>query len=378
MMPTENPAAGLYVHVPFCASRCSYCDFFSSTDTESIDAFVDALLCEAGTWTDAFRNFDTVYIGGGTPSLLSPKRLETVLDRVCHVFTLLPGTEITIEINPADWGREELTVARDLGINRISMGVQSFNDDELSFMGRRHRSKEALRAIEDAVAAGFGNLSIDLIYALPGQRYSQWQASLERALTFAPSHLSCYELEIKRGTPLGDRYHGGELPLLTEESRRDFFLRTSEFLEGAGYVHYEISNFARSMERASRHNQKYWDHTPYLGLGPSAHSYSNGKRWWNHASVTDYILDCGKGIRPVAQSETLDMDQLRLEALFLGLRTGKGIDLHRYRHRYGRDLLAEKGPLLAEFRRAGLIEMNGTVVRPTRAGMAVADSLALL
>ncbi|MGD0210187.1 MAG: choice-of-anchor Q domain-containing protein, partial [Desulfomonilia bacterium] len=232
--------------------------------------------------------------------------------------------------------------------------------------------------IQDAVDAGFHNIGIDLIYDLPGQTFQQWQDSLIKGLSLEPAHLSCYELELKPHTPLGLRCEKGEFPLRTEDARRDFFMRTSELLEESGYIHYEISNFARGMDKASRHNQKYWDHTPYLGLGPSAHSFKAQRRWWNHESLHDYISNLEGSLLPVGGSEELTSEQLRLEALFLGLRTRKGIDLVQYQLRYGYDLMEEKGPVLKELSRTGLIEIGCGCIRPTRSGMAVADSLALL
>lgn len=377
-MAGETVFPGLYLHIPFCASRCAYCDFYSVTDTDLIDAFVRALLGEIHVRGDEFRSFDTVYIGGGTPSLLSLLQLEAILVGVRDTFTIQPGAEVTIEINPADWGREELYALRALGINRISIGVQSFDDAELTLLGRRHGREEAVRTLEQAAAAGFDAVSIDLIFGLPGQSLHQWRATLEQALEFRPAHLSCYELEIKGQTPLGRRYGTGVFHPHSEEDQRTFFMETSVLLEEAGYVHYEVSSYARGMDRASRHNRKYWDHTPYLGLGPSAHSFREGRRRWNHPSLRDYIHDCRYGRRPPGGSEELSLEQLAMEALFLGLRTGAGIDLERFRLRYGRDLTAERGPVLEELRRAGLIEVAGTVIRPTRAGMAVADSLAML
>lgn len=377
-MAQESPVPGLYVHIPFCASRCEYCDFFSVTDTGLMAGFMQALLGEIDACRGEFREFDTVYLGGGTPSLLPLQQLERIMDKIRRVFGILPGAEITIEVNPADWRREELFAVRDLGINRISIGIQSFDEKELALLGRRHGREQALRTLEDAAASGFDNLGLDLIYGLPGQEYRQWQASLVQALAFEPAHVSCYELELKPRTPLGRRYEQGEFPVRTEASLRDFFMKTSEFLEGSGYIHYEVSNFARGKGRASRHNRKYWDHTPYLGLGPSAHSFRDGRRWWNHESIGDYIRDLENGKCPVSGREELTAEQLALEALFLGLRTSRGIHLEQYCSRYGTDLLAEKGPLLEDLGRAGLIVIERGSIRPTRAGMAVADSLALL
>ena len=377
-MMEKRSVPGLYIHIPFCQSRCAYCDFFSVTDTGLIPRFLNALFKEIYASSQNFTEFDTVYLGGGTPSLLSITQVEAILDKIRHTFTIQPEPEITIEVNPADWERQDLKDLRSLGINRINIGVQSLDEQELIFLGRRHNTEQAMNTIKDAFHAGFDNIGLDLIYGLPGQTLDGWIDTLKKSLTFDLSHLSCYELELKTDTPLGLRYKKGEFSLQTEESQRNFFLQTSELLEDAGYIHYEISNFATDMEMASRHNQKYWDHTAYLGLGPSAHSFKGQRRWWNHKSLIDYFGDLENGRLPVSGSEMLDIDQLRMEALFLGLRMRKGIDMKIYQLRYGYDLMKENGPLLREWSDTGLIEIKDGIIRPTRAGMAVADALALL
>jgi len=378
MIPEETALAGLYIHVPFCKSRCFYCDFYSVTDTGLIPRFLKALFKEIDVYREEFSGFDTLYLGGGTPSLLALHQIEALLEKVHKTFTILGAAEITIEVNPADWKKNDLKALQGMGINRINIGVQSLNENELTLLGRRHNRGQAISALEDAQAAGFTNIGIDLIYDLPGQTLAGWQETLNQALDFAPDHLSCYELEIKPGTPLGQRYELGEFPYPSQDLMREFFMRTSEFLEFSGYIHYEVSNFAKGMERASRHNRKYWDHTPYLGLGPSAHSFKAGRRWWNHSSVRQYLDDLAKDRMPVEGSEELTNEQLHTEALFLGLRTKQGIDLERHKLRYGHDLMQEKGPVLEQWGREGLIEIEGGFVRPKRAGMAVADGLAQL
>lgn len=369
---------GLYIHFPFCRTRCAYCDFYSITRTELIPEYLEALKLEINIYRDEFTCFDTVYLGGGTPSLLTPGQIEAVLDAVRQVFTLVPGTEITCEVNPADLGLEDLKNLHDLGITRLNIGVQSFDTQELVLLGRRHDRLQALQAIEDARSAGFDNIGLDLIYCLPGQTMRQWQTTLAQAISLAPSHLSCYELELKADTPLGRRLARGEFSACPEDMQHAFFLQTSETLEAAGYIHYEVSNFARGMDMASRHNQKYWDHTPYLGLGPSAHSFKPVERWWNHASLPDYLRALKKGQKPVTGHEALTPEQLYSEALMLGFRTRQGIDLEQLKQRFRRDLLHEYAPVLEQFRRDGLITIEPGFIRPTRAGMAVADGLALL
>lgn len=369
---------GLYIHVPFCISKCGYCDFFSVTDTVLINAYLEALFREIDSYKDEFSEFDTIYLGGGTPSLLAVDRIGAILEKAHRTFSIAAGAEITIEVNPADLGRDEMTALRSLGINRINIGVQSFDDRELAFLGRRHNGDSAGIALEAARRAGFENMGLDLIFSLPGQTIDAWRVSLEKGLSFRPEHLSCYELELKASTPIGRKYEQGVFESPSEDLKREFFMKTSEIVEDAGYVHYEISNFAQGMDKASRHNRKYWDHTPYLGLGPASHSFNGTRRWWNHGSLHDYLRDVEEGRRPVAGSEDLGREELALEALFLGLRMKEGIDLALYRRLYGIDLLKEKGSKLIEWMEAGLIEIDPGTVRPTRAGMAIADTLALL
>ncbi|MCU0577860.1 MAG: radical SAM family heme chaperone HemW [Desulfobacterota bacterium] len=378
MKDVETPLPGLYIHIPFCATRCTYCDFVSFTDTSLIPAYIRALPREIEAYREIFPSFDTIYLGGGTPSLLAMGQVEAILHGVCRTFVIPADAEITIEVNPADWGLTELSTLRATGVNRLSMGVQSLDDGELAFLGRRHTARQAMDSVDDARSAGFENISIDLIYGLPDQPIEAWERTLVQAVRLEPEHLSCYGLEIKPGTPLGLRCGRSGCNLHTEDEERAFFVKTSEFLQGAGYTHYEISNFARGMGRASRHNRKYWDHTPYLGLGPSAHSFMMASRWWNHGSLSDYLDDLEHGRRPVAGREELTTDQLAMEALFLGLRTTQGIDLDRYHSRYGIDLIKERGPFIEELAGQGLLEIQGGFIRPTLAGMAVSDSLALL
>jgi len=372
----EVKSPGLYIHIPFCKTRCGYCDFYSITQIEFIPEYLAALERELELYRDEFTSFDTVYFGGGTPSLLRPEQIGDLIDAIRKTFVILPGAEITCEVNPADLNREDLKRLHDLGVNRLNIGVQSFDDDELALLGRRHNRSQAIRAMEDARSAGFENIGLDLIYCLPGQSLSGWESTLSQAIDLAPEHLSCYELELKTHTPLGQRLAQGEIVQPGEDVQREFFLRTSEILEAAGFIHYEVSNFACGMDKASRHNQKYWDHTPYLGLGPSAHSFRGNRRWWNHAALQDYLMGLGEGQKPVAGYEILSPDQLYSEALMLGFRTSRGIDLEKLKSGFGRDLLCEKAQVLEQYRRAGLIMIEQGFIRPTRAGLSVADGLA--
>lgn len=373
---------GLYIHIPFCLSKCLYCDFYSLTSTSAIPDFLNGLFKEMKLYRKRFNPFDTVYIGGGTPSLLSPQQLADILISVKENFDLISNSEITpeitIETNPADLGRSFLESMREIGINRINIGVQSFNQKVLDFLGRRHSVKHAISAIEDSREVGFQNIGLDLIFGVPAQGIDLWLESLKQAVAFSPEHISCYQFTLEAKTPLEIRYRAGEFLIPGEERQYEFFMKTSEFLEEAGYIHYEVSNFARGKEYASRHNQKYWDHSPFLGLGPSAHSFQCNQRWWNHRSLDQYLAALNAGNLPVQETETLTMEQLRLEALCLGLRTRKGIFLRDFKNRYHYDLFSEKKKILAKLEKEGFIFFQDGHLCPTQSGLAIADSLSLI
>jgi oxygen-independent coproporphyrinogen-3 oxidase len=218
-------------------------------------------------------------------------------------------------------------------------------------------------------------MGLDLIYAVPGQSIDSWLDTLKQAVAFSPEHLSCYQLTLEPKTPLGKRCRAGEFSIPEEELQYEFFMKTSQFLEDAGYIHYEVSNFARGAELASRHNQKYWDHSPYLGLGPAAHSFRDNRRWWNHYSVDQYLTAINAGILSTEEAESLTIEQLRLEALYLGLRTKKGLDLEDFKSRYHCDLFIEKNRMLNKLQEEGLISIRDGNLSPTPTGFAVADSL---
>ncbi len=374
----NSKTSGLYIHIPFCLSKCPYCDFYSSTTLSAIPSFLEALFKEMGMYRSRFPCFDTIYLGGGTPSLLTPQQVEEILIKIWENFDLLPESEITIETNPADLNVTFLTSLREIGINRIHLGIQSFDEGVLNFLGRRHSVQQAKFGIESAREAGFKNMGMDLIYGVPGQDLDSWLKTLRQALAFEPEHLSCYQLTFEPHTPLGRRYRSGAFSAPGEALQYEFFIKTSECLEGAGYIHYEVSNFAKRIEDASRHNQKYWDHSPYLGLGPSAHSFKGNQRWWNHRSLEPYLNAIHQGDLPIEGRETLTVDQLRLEALYLGFRTKKGIDLDDFKNRYACDLRVEKGEMMRRLEGEGFVSIRNGHLSPTPRGFAIADRLALL
>jgi oxygen-independent coproporphyrinogen-3 oxidase len=369
---------GLYIHISFCLSKCDYCDFYSLTSISAVPDFLEALFKEMEMYRNRFNPFDTVYIGGGTPSLLSPQQLESILTSVQKNFDLISAPEITVETNPADLDQSFLESMHEIGINRINIGVQSFDEKILNFLGRRHSVNQAISAVEASRKAGFHNIGLDLIYGVPEQDINSWLGTLKEAVTLSPEHISCYQLTLEAKTPLGKRYQAGEFSLPGEELQYEFFMKTSEFLEDAGYIHYEVSNFALGTKYTSRHNQKYWDHSPYLGLGPAAHSFQYNQRWWNHHSLDRYLDAINAGTLPVEETEILTMDQLRLEALYLGLRTKKGVCLQDFKSRYDYDLLMEKKEILGKLQEEGFISICDGYLYPTKPGLAVADSLSLI
>src|SRR5436305_3583048 len=345
---TAHP--GLYLHVPFCSAICPYCDFAVLTGGAAARArFVEHLLAEIRMWGEAeagFEPFDTIYFGGGTPSALAPEELARILAALRQHLPIHDDAWIFFEANPEDVTVESARAWRELGVRTLSLGIQSFDAAALRFLGRRHDPVAARQSVETARAAGFDTVSIDLIYGLPEQTPEAWQRTLATAVALAPDHLSCCQLTIHEGTPFGSRLARGKLAELPEPAQADLFLLTHRFLRDAGYPGYEVSNFASVPDHRSRHNAKYWDHTPYLGLGPSAHSFAGNRRWWNERKLKPYQARLAAGERPVAGSEELTANDLALEALMLGFRTAAGVDLGRLRERYDLDLAATNGPLI--------------------------------
>ena len=371
ILKSADETAGLYVHVPFCKTKCPYCDFYSVTDTTLAESWLCAIREEMSLYRNNFGAFDTLYIGGGTPTVLNDTSLISLFEELHNQFSFAPDTEITVEANPDDITARKLNLLKSLGVNRLSIGVQSFDDEELRFLKRRHTASGAVKALDLICSSGFSNVGIDLMYGLPGQTLESWVSTLQKALTFHPTHLSCYQLTIEKTTPFGKMLGDGSLQNCAEEEGRKFFLATSKFLEENGFVHYEISNFARENEFRSRHNLKYWRHNPYLGLGPGAHSFQNGVRWWNVRSIEEYCNNLQKGLRPVGGSETLTSEQMHLEKLFLGFRTRDGVAL--------KDAFPESPPngLLERIIKTRLISVRGNRLIPTKKGFLMADRLPL-
>lgn len=382
-------APGLYLHIPFCSAICPYCDFsVLKAGTAARRRFVEHLVAEvplaARGWSEP-SPFDTVYFGGGTPSQLTPGDLARVLEASRAQLPIAPDALVFLEVNPEDVTGEACADWRGLGVRTLSLGVQAFSDEALRFLGRRHTGPQARAAVERALAAGFHTVSVDLIFGLPGQSPESWRRELTTAVALGPGHVSCYQLTIHERTRFGVAARRGLLSEMPEAEQAELFDLTHGLLADAGYVAYEVSNFARGREHQSRHNEKYWDHTPYLGLGPSAHSLAvNGpsaRRWWNELRTPRWESRVAGGERPAESEEALGPRELATEAVMLGLRTAAGVDLDAFAGRFGVDLLAANAALVERLMDAGRLVLraepgSGRRLMPTVAGLAVADGLA--
>jgi oxygen-independent coproporphyrinogen-3 oxidase len=355
----------IYLHVPFCRRKCGYCSFVSCAGRESeIPAYVVALRREiAGRASGAA--VPSIFFGGGTPSLLSVPRVETLLDTVHEHFVVAAHAEITLEANPGTVDEAYLGGLRRAGVNRLSLGAQRFEDSELTALGRLHSAAEARQAFTAARRAGFGNINLDLIYGLPGDSAAAWRTTLEAAVELKPEHLSLYPLTLEPDTPLGEAVAAGDVPAPDPDVAADQYELAEDCLEAAGYDHYEISNWARPA-RECRHNLVYWDNAPYLGFGVAAHSSVDGRRCANTNDLDEYLA--AGGLAPLALDERLDAETRRAETVILGLRQGRGIDLAATSGRLGTDVAGEYHAPFEDMTAAGLLERYDGRLRLTRRG----------
>ncbi len=368
--------AGLYVHVPFCSSVCPYCDFaVTIAGADRRGAYLEALDREIELAARHDLHFDTVYFGGGTPSSLARESLEEILSTIAKHLILEPDTALHLEINPDDVSRESAAAWRDLGFSFASLGVQSFDDDALGFLGRTHNAASARRAAETLLEAGFPTVSVDLIFGLPNQSADFWRRQLEIVLSLGVQHLSCYQLTIHDGTIFGRRKARGELSELADDDQAELYLLSHEILGAAGWLGYEVSNFAAGAGHRSRHNMKYWDHTPYLGLGPSAHSLVGRRRWWNLRKLRLWTAAIENHRSAIEGQEELSDAELFFEAVMLGLRTSEGIDRDALRQRFGADVARFDETAVERLADTGHLVLDGPGIQPTPTGMAVAEGL---
>ena len=385
----------VYIHIPFCLSKkCVYCDFVSMPYSRSIsDRYLDAVSKEMSLCGLPKHKLATLFIGGGTPTSLDSVQLKKLFKTIGRNFDFHEDAEITIEANPATVDAEKLRVLLELGVNRISLGVQSFNDAELKLLGRIHSSTDALEALDSAKKAGFenGRISIDLIYGIPGQNMDDWRKTLDTALMLGVTHISAYELTLEENTPLSGLVKKGPLLMPEEDEMLRFYFMAEEALENAGFIHYEISNYAMPGHE-SRHNMNYWRRGEYLGFGAAAHSFKDGKRWGNNEDVFQYMELLEKDRLPAVDICELTPEDAKREFVFLGLRTREGIflslskvaepampDLFVQDDLFLRDDLFVKGiakaaaPLIKE----GLLQISGCRLHATHNGFPLLNSIIL-
>jgi oxygen-independent coproporphyrinogen III oxidase len=365
---------GLYVHIPFCSAICNYCNFNRGLFDASLkEQYVRALLREVERDADG-SPADTIYFGGGTPSLLEPAEIAAIIHACRRAFAISGDAEITMEANPETVAPDRLAGFRDAGVNRLSYGVQSFRDEELQRLSRLHSASRAEEAFAMARHAGFDNISLDLMMWLPQQTIAQWLDSVDALIALGPEHASLYILELYPNAPLREAMARSKWSLAPDDDAAEMYLEAMTRLDAAGYEQYEISNVARP-GRPSRHNLKYWTDGEWLGFGCGAHSTRRGVRWKNLSSTTEYIAAVASGGQTgVERRELTDREALE-EALFTGLRLTRGIDVHTVKIRYNADVWEIYGAELKPFREAGLLIYDGRLLRLSRAGMLLANEI---
>ena len=366
---------GLYLHIPYCKSKCIYCDFYSTPQVDTMEQYVHSLLCEARLRKTEIgsETISTLYLGGGTPSVIPIKLLSTLINGLSDIFDLNQVEEFTIEVNPDDVTREYVEQLRQLGVNRVSMGVQSFNDGELRAINRRHSSQQAIDAVDAIKDAGISNISIDLIYGLPGQTLDTWQHNVEWAVALDVQHISAYNLSYEKGTRLWVMRELGKVQEVSDDDCIAMHNMLAASLKDADYEHYEISNFARPGYR-SRHNSGYWNFTPYLGLGAAAHSFDGTMRRYNPSSVKDYIEKLSNGT-PAFTEENPEWWERHDEEVMLRLRTSDGLDTSSFRQHYGEKayhtLLRKAQPFIEQ----DLLRQHNNTLILTAAGVMMSDNI---
>ena len=380
----KDQTIGIYIHIPFCVKKCPYCSFNSIENSDvPEDSYIDALLKELAYYMHktpdlSEKSLETVYIGGGTPSLISPGGIERLLRGINSVFSYTRQPEVTLEVNPGTVTFEKLLQFKEAGVNRLSLGIQSFSDKDLKSLGRIHTKRDALNCFEYARTAGFNNIGIDLISCIPGQILTEWSSELDAAISLRPEHISAYTLTIEKDTPFFRLDKEGRLLLPSEEEQLEMFELTIDRLTSAGYNHYEVSNY--SLEGfESRHNNRYWDSGDYIGLGAGAHSYRSspdwGVRWWNISLPDDYIKSINNSGQAIAGLERLTEEEAITEGIFLGLRKSNGISYDWFSERFNFSLKESRSQRIAILIEDGLISERENTLRLTSKGLIIADTV---
>lgn len=366
---------GIYIHIPFCNSKCIYCDFYSVTNQSLRPSFIEALFKEIDLIKSEVNHltFDTIYFGGGTPSLLSYDEFARIFEKLFQCLTIENNSEISIEANPGTLNNNSLTAFRNLPINRISLGVQSFFDDDLQFLTRIHTAEDARNSIKEIQDAGFENISIDMIFGLPSQSLAEWIQNLEIAVSLNIKHISAYSLTYEKNTQLEYLLENGKIKKMKNELESEIYLKTLDFLEEAGFRQYEVSNFAKEGYRC-RHNLNYWKCGEYIGLGPSAASYLDNYRFVNVRNLEVYVKEILSGKSTCEKKEYIDNKKALYEFIFLGLRS-EGIDCIKFRDKFGYDFLNEYGKSLSVLFSGGFASKDENVIKLTPEGYAICDEI---
>ena len=366
----------LYIHIPFCDHKCIYCDFYSIITSDNVDNFLKALKTEIDYYSKIYssdRIITSLFFGGGTPSLMSTEYIDEIIRYSKQKFYFDESAEITLETNPGTVNKEKLSAFRNYGINRISIGVQSFDDDDLKFLTRIHDKQTAVSTVYNAAEAGFENISIDLIFNLPGQTKEKWKENLKQAVSLPIKHISAYSLILERGTILNKLVLDGKVKIQDEDYDAELYELTIEFLNDRGFFQYEVSNFAKPGYECI-HNKAYWHHQDYIGLGPSAHSFIQNKRWWNYSSLKKYISEVELNQNAMMNFETLDHNQLQDEYIMLALRSD-GIKLNEYIKKFGSDWLDKHSKNFEMMKEENLIEIKHNTIKLTPKGYAICDEI---
>lgn len=367
--------AGIYLHIPFCKTRCIYCDFYSTTHNELRTSYVKALCHELEMRKEYLKGepIETIYFGGGTPSQLEEDNFQLIFNTIRTHYDIGNCKEITLEANPDDLSNDYLQILASFPFNRISMGIQTFNESTLKLLKRRHSASQAIEAVKRSREAGFKNISIDLIYGLPGETAGQWEHDLQQAIDLQPEHISAYHLTYEEGTPIYIMLQQHQVQEVDEESSVNFFSILMDRLKTAGYEHYEISNFCQP-GKYSRHNTSYWKGIPYLGCGPSAHSFNGHTREWNVASINDYIKGIEKEARRF-ETEVRDKATAYNELVITSIRTMWGIPLDKLEQEYGPEFLNYCRKMAAPYVKSGKLSERDNTLRLTREGIFISDSI---
>jgi oxygen-independent coproporphyrinogen-3 oxidase len=376
--------AGIYLHIPFCKTRCTYCDFYSTTDESQMDAFVKKLCAEAryfgsstpltdhSAWllseVEAQQPVETIYFGGGTPSQLKQAHFEQIFDTLFREFSVDENAEITLEANPDDLSPEYIKMLASFPFNRLSIGIQSFDDKELKFLSRRHSAQQAIEAVKNAQQAGFNNISIDLMYGLPNQTLDIWQKNLQQAIDLNIQHVSAYHLIYEEETKMYSLLQAGKINPVNEQVSTEMFSMLINQLTDSGFTHYEISNFGKP-DCFSRHNSSYWLGEKYIGLGAAAHSFDGDNRWWNVSSLTQYIEENECTIEKLSLTEKYN------EFILTGLRTMWGIDLQKLKNTFGEKFYTFCLKNAQKYIDTQLLEIEKDTLRVSREGIFVSDGM---